>query len=45
LGVEANMFTKGSLIVGARGLSSTIEDSAATPCCKLGDYNAEDDGE
>nr|GEX88008.1 integrase, catalytic region, zinc finger, CCHC-type, peptidase aspartic, catalytic [Tanacetum cinerariifolium] len=44
-GSEANTFTKGSLSTGASGLSSMIMDSATTLCCKLGYYNAEDDGE
>ncbi|GKG47874.1 hypothetical protein Tco_0507359, partial [Tanacetum coccineum] len=45
LGFGENTFTKGSLSTGASGLSSMIVDLVAMPCCKFGDYNAEDDGE
>ncbi|GKD72896.1 hypothetical protein Tco_1331178, partial [Tanacetum coccineum] len=44
LGSRENTFMKGSLSIGAKGLSSLKVDSATTPS-KLGDCNAEDDGE
>ncbi|GKC67537.1 hypothetical protein Tco_1100135 [Tanacetum coccineum] len=45
LGSEANTFKKGSLSIGAKRLSLMIVDPASMPCCELGNYNVEDDGE